>query len=82
MISERVTLLKPFGHQHSLLILLNPPNNGLLHAGDCDRFLSSGSEGAVYLLTPNTTMIVVLNCKSNLIHDTNRSKSADNDNAD
>lgn len=38
MISERVTLLKPLGRQHPPLILPNPQNNELLHAGDCDRF--------------------------------------------
>lgn len=61
MISERVTLLKPFGRQHPPLILLNPQNNGLLHAGDCDRFLSPCSEGSVCLHTANTTMIAVKN---------------------
>lgn len=62
MISERVTLLKPLSRQHPPLILLNPQNNGLLHAGDCDRFLSSCSEGSVCLHTANTTMIAVQKC--------------------
>lgn len=61
MISERVTLLKPLSCQHPPLILLNPQNNGLLHAGDCERFLSSCPEGSGCLHTANTTMIAVKN---------------------
>lgn len=57
MISGGVTLLKPHGRQHPPLIRLNPRNNGLLHAGARDRFLSSCSEGSVCLDTASTTMM-------------------------